>query len=319
MRYIVLDLEWNQALSKEAANARGFHLAGEIIQIGAVRLGEDRRAEDTFRRVVAPKIYKKMHWSVRKLTGISTQSLADGMAFPDAYEEFLAWCGGDFALLTWGPDDVPMLLSNLRLHKIPAPDPLPVYDLQRIYSRTVSGEKKRCSLADALARLEITDVCPPHDALNDALNTARICEKIDLDDAVAHYGDPVKLAAEPPQLPPGEIKEYASLEEMEAEDPTAGAVCPECGAPLAFGRWLRRAPGKKTAGAACGCGKIFMLRLRWYTDEDTGRVTSVRSLDESGEEQWASYQKHLHRRRPRRRRSSKKKAASEPAAPASAE
>ena len=41
MSYIVLDLEWNQAMSSNASvfNRLPIHLSGEIIQIGAVKLG----------------------------------------------------------------------------------------------------------------------------------------------------------------------------------------------------------------------------------------------------------------------------------------
>ena len=41
MSYIVLDLEWNQAMSSNASvfNRLPIHLSGEIIQIGAVMLG----------------------------------------------------------------------------------------------------------------------------------------------------------------------------------------------------------------------------------------------------------------------------------------
>ena len=43
MSYIVLDLEWNQAMSSNASvfNRLPIHLSGEIIQIGAVKLDDD--------------------------------------------------------------------------------------------------------------------------------------------------------------------------------------------------------------------------------------------------------------------------------------
>ena len=66
MQYIVLDLEWNQALSGKPYKRDDLTLAGEIIQIGAVKLGEDLSITDSLRIVVAPKYYKKMHWSVKK-------------------------------------------------------------------------------------------------------------------------------------------------------------------------------------------------------------------------------------------------------------
>ena len=43
MKYIVVDLEWNQALSSKSPvfNRLPLHLRGEIIEIGAVKLNDD--------------------------------------------------------------------------------------------------------------------------------------------------------------------------------------------------------------------------------------------------------------------------------------
>ena len=43
MHYVVMDLEWNQAMSSKSSvfNKLPIHLRGEIIEIGAVKLNED--------------------------------------------------------------------------------------------------------------------------------------------------------------------------------------------------------------------------------------------------------------------------------------
>ena len=52
MHYVVMDLEWNQAMSSKSSvfNKLPIHLRGEIIEIGAVKLNEDmtprRRIQD---------------------------------------------------------------------------------------------------------------------------------------------------------------------------------------------------------------------------------------------------------------------------------
>ena len=48
MQYIVLDMEWNQAWPGSSAARKGLPLHGEIIQIGAVRVLEDRTVADEF-------------------------------------------------------------------------------------------------------------------------------------------------------------------------------------------------------------------------------------------------------------------------------
>ena len=303
MQYIVLDLEWNQALSKDRVRRRGIVLSGEIIQIGAVRLSEDLQPADTLRLSVAPRYYKKMHWSVRRLTGISTESLENGMPFPEAYALFKEWCGENTAILTWGPDDMPMMETNLRLHGLDPQQLPPFYDLQKIYSRTVSGEKRQCALADALTALGITEVYPPHDALNDALNTAQICTRVPLEDAVAHYGEwiPLKIVRE--EEPAGERLEYASYDEMAKAHEKPVLPCPACGAAMVFGKWIRRSAGRRSTMADCGCGQSYVLKLRWHdaAGEPGGEIIAYRLMEKASSEQREAYQRALKRRRRRRK------------------
>ena len=302
MHYIVLDLEWNQALSRDLVRTKEFVLTGEVIEIGAVKLDAECRPVAGFRQIVTPKIYRKMHWSVRKLTGISNKSLESGLPFPEAFSKFLAWCGDDFAFLTWGPDDLPMLETNLRLHKMPTPDSFRSFDLQRIYSRTISMEKRQCALSDALARLEIEDVYPPHDALNDALNTSMICRYVDLEDAIAHYEEPIQLTEEEPEEPVGEVKEYTSLEEMFREAAEKSVVCEACGETLPFGKWVRRSPGKRIALAECACGKTYIAGIRWHVHAEDESVTAIHTVREATDAQKRAYERLQHRRRRSRRR-----------------
>ena len=109
MNYIVLDLEWNQPFDMKSMVRSPVRLHGEIIQIGAVKLDESYHILDTFKIMVSPKHYTKMHKKVTKLTGITTEDLQYGFQFPVAFKYFRKWCGEEFAFLTWGPDDVEML------------------------------------------------------------------------------------------------------------------------------------------------------------------------------------------------------------------
>ncbi len=312
MQYIVLDLEWNQALSKDLVRTKDFVLTGEIIEIGAVRLDAQFRPEGLYRRIVTPKVYRKMHWSVRKLTGITSKNLERGLPFPEAFAEFMNWCGDDFAFLTWGPDDLPMMNTNLRLHRIEAPE-MRSFDLQRIYSRAVSGERRQCSLSDALAHLEVTDVYPPHDALNDALNTSVICRFIDMEDALANYEEPVKPEKEPQEeLPPGEALEYESMEALGRACAAFAPACESCGETLSFGKWVRRSPSRRIALAECVCGKSYIAGIRWRENEEDGRVSASRTLRKATESQKNAYQHLLRRRRRTRRRAGSEDAGEAP-------
>ena len=54
MDYIVLDLEWNQSGEREHTDKR---LNFEIIEIGAVRLNDQKKMVSEFSRLVKPQVY----------------------------------------------------------------------------------------------------------------------------------------------------------------------------------------------------------------------------------------------------------------------
>ena len=71
MNYVVVDLEWNQAMSSKSSvfNKLPIKLRGEIIEIGAVKLSEDMQPAEEFTIDVKPVYFKRMHYKVKKLTG----------------------------------------------------------------------------------------------------------------------------------------------------------------------------------------------------------------------------------------------------------
>ena len=88
MNYVVVDLEWNQAMSSKSSvfNKLPIHLRGEIIQIGAVRLNEDMTPGEEFQVDVRPVYFKRMHYKVKKLTGFDKERLSHGLPFAEAFE-----------------------------------------------------------------------------------------------------------------------------------------------------------------------------------------------------------------------------------------
>lgn len=76
MNYIIFDMEWNQPFSKETAIVSPIYLAGEIIQIGAIKLNINLRAVDCLNLLIAPTFYRKLHYRIKKMTGIHQNDLA---------------------------------------------------------------------------------------------------------------------------------------------------------------------------------------------------------------------------------------------------
>ena len=61
MEYIVLDMEWNQALNFSEMVKDPVFLTGEIIQIGAIKLNQTLEVVDSFNERIAPQYYTELH------------------------------------------------------------------------------------------------------------------------------------------------------------------------------------------------------------------------------------------------------------------
>ena len=120
MNYVVVDLEWNQAMSSKSSvfNKLPIHLRGEIIEIGAVKLKEDMSPGEEFTIDVKPVYFRRMHYKVKKITGFDKERLAHGVSFSDALDQFRAWCGEDVTFITWGCDDQGILEQNIIIHDL---------------------------------------------------------------------------------------------------------------------------------------------------------------------------------------------------------
>jgi len=260
MKYIILDLEWNQAIKKSR-----LYLEGEIIQIGAVKLNESFERLDTFKIGIAPKYYKKMHWKVAELTNITENDFAYGFSFPTAFRYFKDWCGDEFTLLTWGNDDIRILKANLKLHKLDLEWIPQSYDLQRIFDRQIAHENRQCSL---LYAMEIINKIPleSHDALHDALNTYEVCRSLDLNKAFKEY--------------PSYFRKIISVKYPTVAGQTAGTstyptrkkafratseqnlYCPHCNNAMKHIEWVPQNDIKYISLAKCSCGNEYFVRMK---------------------------------------------------------
>lgn len=63
MNYIVFDLEWNQ--SPEGKERSDRYLQFEIVEIGAVKLDQNRKPIGEFRRLVKPQVYEELNIKIR--------------------------------------------------------------------------------------------------------------------------------------------------------------------------------------------------------------------------------------------------------------
>lgn len=186
MNYIVMDLEWNRALSKNRIIREPIKLGGEVIQIGAVKLDENFNVLGTYSEIIKPVYYTKMFKEVTQLTDITDEIISDGRPFTEVCQEFLDWCGNEYAFVTWSENDIYMLEDNMYIHGMDYRILPECYDLQVMFDDQITQADRNFALSYAMWKLEIKPNMS-HDALNDALNTVEVMNKLDLSEGFEGY------------------------------------------------------------------------------------------------------------------------------------
>ena len=282
MNYIVVDLEWNQAMSSKSSvfNKLPIKLRGEIIEIGAVKLDENMQPADEFTIDVKPVYFKRMHYKVKKLTGFDKERLAKGYSFRDAFEKFREWCGEDVTFLTWGCDDRGIMEQNIIIHDLDWDWIADWINLQLIYNMQTDGDKNQKSLATAMEHFNIEQTRVAHDALGDAYNTALVCTKLDIAQGLAQYEDASRmLSLRTHKQQSGENKGpeplehlvfpgYISKSEAFADSELINLPCPDCSKELSCQRWINQGDQRYMNIYTCpDCGS-YLLRLKFRKHED---------------------------------------------------
>ena len=175
MNYIVLDLEWNQgnAVREKAVNGLPF----EIIEIGAIKLSDERVMISEFSELVKPQVYHEMHHVTGKLIHMQIEELERGDFFPEVTERFLDWCGEEeYVFCTWGNLDLVELQRNMEFYDMtPLSDgPIAFLDVQKLFSIAYEDRKSRRALEYAIDFLKIEKDIPFHRAFSDAYYTAKV-------------------------------------------------------------------------------------------------------------------------------------------------
>lgn len=178
MNYIVIDLEWNQC---PIGGTEIENFPFEIIEIGAVKLNEERKIVNEFHEVINPQVYLDLHPKTNEIIQIEKEELEKGNPFIEVIGRFLTWCGSDFYFATWGTCDLFELQRNMDYYNmIPlATKPFIYYDVQKLFSLQTEGKKNAHSLEYAVDYWNIEKKENFHRALWDAEYTAMIFEKID--------------------------------------------------------------------------------------------------------------------------------------------
>ncbi len=179
MNYIVLDLEWNQSNTGEEPEVK--EIPFEIIDIGAIKLDENRVMIDEFNQLVKPSVYQHMHKITGNLIHLQMRDLQKGQPFVEVIGDFFLWSGRNNVFCTWGPLDLYELQRNMRYYHLePLSDkPIKFLDIQKLFSIAYEDGKSRRNLEYAIDFLKIEKDIPFHRAFSDAYYAARILSCFD--------------------------------------------------------------------------------------------------------------------------------------------
>ncbi|MBD5544617.1 MAG: exonuclease domain-containing protein [Lachnospiraceae bacterium] len=178
MNYIILDLEWNQSRCKSNEIKE---MPFEIIEIGAIKLDNQKREIGSFHELIKPEAYLDLNRVTKTIVHMEIEELNEGAPFVETMKRFLEWCGREeYIFCTWGPLDLLELQRNMKYHNMEplSLTPIAFLDMQKLFSRQYEDKKTRRTLEYAVDFLHIEKDVPFHRAFSDAYYTAKIMTKI---------------------------------------------------------------------------------------------------------------------------------------------
>ena len=315
MNYIVFDLEWNQSPYGKAREIE--RLPFEIIEIGAVKLNAERDIVDTFQVIVRPTAYRKLNYRTREIVHMNQKELENGEWFPDAVRSFLAWAGPDSIFCTWGTVDLPELQRNMKYYDMLGllKGPMHYYDVQKLFAIQYEDMKSRRSLEYGADFFQIEKTLAFHRALADAVYTAEIFRRIDMDvvlayDSVDVFQNPKSKTEEIHLIYNGYSKfisqEFRTKEEAMQDPEVLAAPCCLCGRPMHKRiRWFSVNARNYYCVAECPVHGLQKGKIRMKHSDDDG-VFAVKTLKVTSEPEAESIRekrKDLREKRRRRRHS----------------
>ncbi|MDO4976215.1 MAG: 3'-5' exonuclease [Eubacteriales bacterium] len=181
--YIVMDLEMS-AVAKTAENKDLSHRM-EIIQIGAVLLDSKYQEVGHFMTLVKPQFNTRIERNYEKLTGITTEMVAEAPVFEEAIKMFFQWCTSvksNTQICQWSTSDLHQIKSEIAmkgyyLTKKERELLTNWCDFQQEYGEKL-GVEGCLSLKKALMYAGVDATGHFHDALDDARNTATLLSTV---------------------------------------------------------------------------------------------------------------------------------------------
>lgn len=320
MNYIVFDLEWNQCpFGKGRENEK---LPFEIIEIGAVKLGDQGEYLGEFQRIIRPVVYKKLHFRTKEVIHIDAKTLEGGDPFYVVVKEFFEWCGEDFVFCTWGTTDLAELQRNMKYYGLlkMLPGPVRFYDVQKLFSLAWEDGKSRKSLEYGINFLKLEKQSDFHRALADARYTAEIFRRLEEPEILRYYSidcyqNPKTEEEQIYELFDSYAKfvsrEFETKEEVMRDREIVAARCFLCDKNVRKKiKWFSVGPKNHCCLAYCGKHGYLKGKIRMKRAED-GNFYAVKTMKLIGEdeaEEIRERKEELKKRRKEKRKQLKKSA-----------
>lgn len=293
MNLIVVDLEWNSAsrsqkVDQELASLMRF----EIIELGAVRLREDLSLGSDFHRYVTPVLYKKIHYHIAAVTKRTQQSLREGVLFTHMIDDMIAYAGENPVFASWGTADADVFLSNCHFHDVAGDFVFRALNAQAVFSGLAEGETSgnQRSVEYALDFLRLPKDLPFHEAITDAIYTARILARTLEMELTDHPGETVESLLKPYIFDPHLTRQLESVVTLDKGVDVVSFLesreytCPACGRKLDLAKtesgsyWYTLKTGKRWfAAAKCEKHGDIEISVRKARRSDLQRYT-IRTL-----------------------------------------
>ncbi len=169
---VVIDLEFTPITRRKRTGS----LRQEIIEIGAIKIGHNGDAPETFSMPVRPTLTAGVSAMVQHMTGIGNEDLIGAKTLGEALHRLSEWIGeGPSRMVTWSDTDRRQIIAECLAKGISIGLPNRWLDLQRIYPRLMGTRKRLVALDEAADWCGVEfDHHKAHRALYDAQVTAKL-------------------------------------------------------------------------------------------------------------------------------------------------
>ncbi len=292
---ILADFEW--CVTPHPHGGR-FQYFNEILSAAAVRIDEAGCVLDTYYTLIRPEDPGYVHPVILASLKLDRAALAAAPTFGEFFERFCAFVTADptyvspvmAPVCTWGAADRAALLQNLRTKggytAEDAPHALPLMrDLQPSLCRAAELRQPYPSLASLLHTLHLdTQSDNRHNALSDAMDTARIAAYFMSRDETRAAVAPLFFSPELPLIPPIREDINGDMTAPPAAQPQTALrrakkeriLCPVCSRPIGCGTWFPVSETELLSLCSCETDGKFLCSLRAEAAPNGAPAVTVR-------------------------------------------